>query len=119
MPRHENDRVVVVRDSHAVLWEGVKDGLIASSDVTSSGRLRPSLTPTPRDSVIKTPFEKQNPPSFRCSKPPPKPRRPLGEIDANVLRAELAHEEAKRKAEDAAIHKILEGAHELLRARAL
>lgn len=133
MPSHPNDRVLVVRDSQAALWEGVKDGLIHSSDVTASGRLRPSLTPTPRDSVVKTPFGMQNPPSFHSSKPPPnppnarsaqsqappKPRRPFGEIDVNVLRVELAREDAKRKAEDEAIAKILEGAHALLLARKL
>ena len=110
------DERIVVKDSRAGLWHGVKEGLILSTDLTEDGKLRPSLTPTPRDSLLATPFEIQKPPTFYKQQKLP-PRRPLGEIDVNVLRSELRRDDHKRAAEEAALEKIKEGirALELLR----
>lgn len=117
MKKNKTNRAdqIVVRDSKADLWKAVRDELIFSKDLTPDGKLRPSLTPTPRDSLLATPFGIQKPPTFHK----PSSRRPLGEVDANVLRAELGREDVKRRAEEAAIAQIQQGLCALELARRL
>lgn len=78
----------VVRDSKSSLWTAVRDGLVSSSDLTPSGKLRPSLTPTPIETCILPlpPFKRQQKPFDKQGFVVKSSIRPvLANMDTNVL----------------------------------
>jgi len=119
----------VIRDSQSTLWAMMREGLYNSSEVSQSGHWHPSRAVTPWQSIqAQTPYGRQQrltlsiiPPSPTTPHTPTPPRRaPLGEvtnIQVNVMQRELAKEDLKRAAEDAALRKIHEGVRELELAR--
>jgi len=108
-----------------------------STDLLPNGQLRPSLAATPETSQAwaqavqaNTPFGRQTRPSMNLSIVPPSPNAPptptpprrqaLGDVtntQVNVLQRELAKDDRKRAAEEAAVAKIAEGMRELELAR--
>lgn len=118
---------VVVRDSQGSLWGAVREGLVVSADLTPLGELRPSLTPTPEESMVLTPYQRQERPFVSSAKPRATttstnlptsrpPRHPLERIDANVqiLKNELKGDDNRHAQIDEAIDKISQGLHELV-----
>jgi hypothetical protein len=115
----------VLRDSQATVWTAIREGLYDSNEVTQSGHWHPSRAATPWQSIrAQTPFGRQQPPTLSIVPPspsePPTPspaaRTPLAAIQGvqlNVMRVELAKDDRKRAAEDAALRKIHEGVREL------
>ena len=121
----------------------MREGLVWSMDVSPDGKLRASLTPTPQPSRVasraasraasrvasrvasqmtlqewamsvqaNTPFGLQTPPRRA-------PLRDATGAAVNVLQRELAKDDHRRAAEDAAVRKIEEGLRELKLARKL
>ena len=121
MPRSPDDPVV--RDSQATLWAMMREGLYNSGEVSASGHWHPSRAATPWQSIqAQTPYgQQQRPTKMTLSIVPPSPstppvRPPLGERNAseiNVLKVELASDDRKRAAREAALRKIDEGMREL------
>jgi hypothetical protein len=130
MPRSPEDRVI--RDSQSTLWAAMRDGLVLSGEVSQSGRWHPSRVPTPEASQAwaahvqsSTPFGRQQ--SWRTlSIVPPSPNEPptpsppvrarLAEVrpaDLNVMQVELAKDDRKRAAREAAVRKIHEAMRDL------
>tara|TARA_B110000046_G_scaffold93095_1_gene101088 strand:+ start:6947 stop:7345 length:399 start_codon:yes stop_codon:yes gene_type:complete len=124
MPRSPDDRVVV-RDSRTTLWCAVRDGVVASADLSPDGKLRPSLTATPAASVrcwnaatarlhAAPVFDPRDPP-VALPIPAPMPgvgRLPLGDVHVNILREELRAEERKRamaEKRERALMKVVDG----------
>ena len=127
MPRSPEDPVI--RDSQATLWAMMREGLYDPSEVSASGHWHPSQATTPWQSIqAQTPFGRQQRPTLSIVPPSPStpvnqptPRHsptrvPLAErraAEANVYRNELAKDDRKRAAVDAALRKIDEGMREL------
>lgn len=135
MPRSPHDPVI--RDSQSTMWAVFREGLYNSEEVTASGHWHPSRVPSRENSrawsqrmQASTPYGRQQqpwrgtlsivPPSPTeppTPSPPAPPRRtPLAEVrgaDVNVLQVELAKDDRKRAARDAAMLKIQEGMREL------
>lgn len=135
MPRRNNaTENPVLRDSHAGLWAAVRDGIVDSSDITTSGHLRTSLdialpAPSPTNWAYSihasSPFGKQTPPfksmpsspgvvTPKGSKPsspvaPPAPvanRVPLARI-GDLNKRELDFEDGPSFAAKGAVHEAL------------
>lgn len=98
----------VVVDSRAALWGAVADGLVTTADLTPDGKLRPSLTPTPAESVKELPFQMQTRPFAplpppKLPTPPTPPMAPMPpvvtreEVEFKILKGELALDDKKMK----------------------
>lgn len=110
MPRSPND--IVVKDSGAILWCAVADGVVESIDLSPDGKLRPSLTSEgewAKQTAANLPFNRQVPPKPSGGRPP------LGDckdVQLAILRAELRAEEIKRIASEKrekALRKAVDG----------
>ncbi len=131
MPRSPEDPVI--RDSNETLWAVFREGLYKSNEVSASGRWHPSRSPsrehTPWQSIQETtPFGRQEAPWRRSrttlsilppvspNSPSPPRRTPLGEVtntQITVLKHEVAKEDGKRAAIEAALRKIRDGMRDL------
>ena len=128
MPRSPEDPVI--RDSSEVVWTVFREGLYQSNEVSASGHWHPSRVGTPWQSIqSQTPYGRQQRPTTLSIIPPsphtpttphtphtPPVRTPLAEVrraDVNVLQVELAKDDRKRAAREAALRKIDEGMREL------
>ena len=116
MPRDDD---FVQRDSKKKLWEIVERGLYANDEVTASFHWAPAPHSPPTQWVANiqkaTPFGRQSK-SWTPLEPPPKSppvvpppvvpppvvRMPLHDVEINILKKELADEDAKRAVRAAA-----------------
>lgn len=125
MPRSPHDPVI--RDSQETQWNVFREGLYHDDEVSASGHWHPSRVGTPWQSIrATTPFGRQQPhgvlpvlsivPPSPLTPPTPPVRTPLGEVlqvQVNACCSELATDDRKRAAVDAALCKIREGMREL------
>ena len=127
MPRPD---VPVVVDSRSDLWAAVAEGVVCSSDLSPSMRLRASFSATalrplrePEDWAAHSarlsaglPYASQLPPVVPPPPPPPPPRGGDENVALNTLRAELRKAEAeceRGRRRERALFKVVEGLCEL------